>query len=55
MTLELLEAMAAERDDLINYVNLFGYNPKFGAPRPKIGSVTYRPQPYGQGKALYEL
>ena len=49
------EAMAAERDDLMNYVNLFGYNPKFGAPRPKIGSVTYRPQPYGQGKALYEL
>ena len=55
VTLELLEAMAAERDDLMNYVNLFGYNPKFGVPRPKIGSVTYRPQPYGQGKALYEL
>ncbi len=55
VTLELLEAMAAERDDLMNYVNLFGYNPKFGAPRPKIGSVTYRPDPYGQGKALYEL
>ena len=27
----------------MNYVNLFGYNPKFGGPKPRIGSITYRP------------
>ena len=55
VTLELLEAMRAGRDDLMNYVNLFGYNPKFGVPQPKIGSITYRAQPYKSGRALYEL
>lgn len=31
-TLELLAAMEEEEQDLERYVNLFGYNPKFGAP-----------------------
>ena len=52
--LEVLEAMARERDDLDRYLNLFGYNPKYGPPRPRIGSVTYAPQPYDRLRRLYE-
>lgn len=51
---EVLRAMAAERDDIMNYVNLFGYNPKYGPPRPRIASVRYAPQPYDRRKLLYE-
>ena len=39
--------------DLECYVNLFGYNPKFGIDGKAIGSVTYKPQPYNSTKALY--
>jgi len=45
-TVAVMEAMAAEKDDLECYVNLFGYNPKYGIEGKPIGSVTYRPQPY---------
>ena len=51
---ELLEAMSREKDDLMNYVNLFGYNPKFGVPKPRIGSITYRPQQYDSDTPPYE-
>lgn len=54
-TLELLGAMERERDDLARYIDLFGYNPKYGAPRPRIRTVTYRPQPYDSALPLYEL
>ncbi len=50
----LLEAMAAERDDLERYVDLFGAHPKYGVSGRKIASVTYRVQPYERGKPLYE-
>ena len=53
-TLELLTAMEEEEQDLERYVNLFGYNPKFGAPRPAIHSVTYLPQGYNRTGKLYE-
>ena len=53
-TLEVMKAMEAERNDLLNYVNLFGYNPKYGPPRPAIRSITYKPQPYNSTKPLYE-
>ena len=52
-TVAVMEAMAAERDDLEYYVNLFGYNPKYGIDGKPIGSVTYRPQPYGNTRPLY--
>ena len=52
--LALLEAMAAEENDLDRYVNLFGYNPKYGVSGKKISSVTYRPQPYDCPCKLYE-
>lgn len=51
----LLEAMAAEKDDLERYVDLFGVHPKYGMSGRKIASVAYRAQPYGRRKPLYEL
>lgn len=50
---KLMEAMEAERQDLIDYVNLFGYNPRYGAPSPSIRSVTYRPQSFQPAAPLY--
>ena len=52
-TVAVMEAMAAEKDDLECYVNLFGYNPKYGIDGKPIGSVTYKPQPYKITKPLY--
>lgn len=54
-TVALLEAMAAERDDLSQYVDLFGCHPKYGLSGRPISSVTYRPQPYRRARPLYEL
>ncbi len=53
-TVYVMSAMIAERDDLLNYVNLFGYIPKYGPPRRPIRSVTYRPQPYNAPGPLYQ-
>ena len=53
-TVYVMDAMAAERDDLVNYVNLFGYIPKYGSPRRPIRSVTYLPQPYHSPIPLYQ-
>ena len=53
-TLAVMEAMEAEKDDLEYYVNLFGYIPRFGIDGKPIGSVTYKPQPYGAKTPLYE-
>jgi DNA polymerase-3 subunit epsilon len=52
-TVEVMRAMEAERDDLLSYVNLFGYHPKFGIDGKPIGSVTYKPQPYDSPLPLY--
>ena len=53
-TVAVMKAMEEERDDLERYVNLFGYNPKYGIEGKPIGSVTYKPQPYHPAKPLYE-
>ena len=53
-TVAVMEAMEMEKDDLENYVNLFGYIPKFGVDGKPIGSVTYKPQPYERRRPLYE-
>ena len=50
----LLSAMAAERDDLDRYVDLFGYSPRYGVSGRRIASVTYRPQSYQRLRPLYE-
>ena len=52
-TVAVMEQMIAERDDLIHYVNLFGYLPQFGMDTKPIGSVTYKPQPYEKTEPLY--
>ena len=54
-TVEVMKAMETERDDLLNYVNLFGYNPKYGVEGKPIGSVTYKPQRYDPIAPLYQL
>ncbi len=53
-TVAVMEAMETERDDFINYVNLFGYNPKYGVSGKPIGSVTYKPQPFDPPCPLYK-
>ena len=45
--------MEAEQDDLERYINLFGYNPKYGVDGKKISTVIYKPQPYNPVKPLY--
>ena len=52
-TVAVMEQMEKERDDLINYVNLFGYNPKYGVGGKPIGSVTYKPQQFDPVQPLY--
>ncbi len=54
-TLAVARQMENEKDDLENYVNLFGYNPKYGISGKAIGSVTYRPQCFDPVKPLYEV
>ena len=53
-TVAVMVEMEKERNDLHNYVNLFGYNPKYGLEGKPIGTVTYKPQGYDPGKPLYE-
>ena len=53
-TVAVMGAMEEEKDDLVRYVNLFGFNPKYGVDGKPIGSVTYKPQPYNPIAPLYE-
>ncbi len=52
-TVAVMEEMEKEKPDLEYYVNLFGYNPKYGIEGKPIGSVTYKPQPYNPKQPLY--
>ena len=54
-TVEVMKAMVAEKDDLLNYVNLFGYLGQYGIDGKPIGSVTYKAQYYDPAKPLYEM
>ena len=54
VTYELLCAMDAEEPDLLRYVNLFGYNARYGPPPRRISSVAYRPQGFDALGKLYE-
>ena len=54
-TVEVMKAMEAERDDLCRYINLFGYNPKYGISGKPIGSITYKPQRFDPLAPLYEV
>ena len=53
-TVAVMEAMEQEKDDILRYVNLFGYNPKYGVEGKPIGSVTYKPQKFDPIAPLYE-
>ena len=46
---EVLKAMDDEREDLGSYVNLFGYNPKYGVSGRRIVGVRYEPQSFSKG------
>jgi DNA polymerase-3 subunit epsilon len=39
-------AMGAERDDLADYLNIFGYNRKYRPPTDCVRGVTYAPQSF---------
>ena len=54
-TVAVMEEMEKEKDDILRYVNLFGYNPKYGVSGKPIGSVTYKPQQFDPLAPLYEL
>ena len=54
-TVAVMEEMEKEKDDLMRYVNLFGYNPKYGVDGKPIGSVTYKPQAYEPKIPLYQM
>lgn len=45
---EVCKAMDNERADLLGYVNVFGYNPKYGVSGPRLDGVTYWPQDFNR-------
>ena len=52
-TVAVMEEMEKEKDDLLRYVNLFGYNAKYGISGKPIGSITYKPQGFDPVQPLY--
>ena len=52
-TVAVMKAMETELPDLPRYVNLFGYNPKYGVSGKPICSVTYNPQQFDPKAPLY--
>ena len=52
-TVAVMGEMEGEKNDLLCYVNLFGYNPKYGIEGKAIGSVTYKPQGFDPKVPLY--
>lgn len=52
--LEVTKAMQAERDDLAEYINIFGFNPKYGVSGNRLKKVTYREQRYHDEMMLPE-
>lgn len=45
-TVAVMREMEKENPNFLHYLNLFGYNPKYGISGKPIGSVTYKPQGY---------
>ncbi len=53
---EVTKALSNEQDDLIKYINLFGYNQKYGITGERINKVIYIPQGLnGKGKLYRNL
>lgn len=53
-TVEVMRAMDAECADLDRYIDLFGYNAKYGVSGSRISSVNYLPQGFDNPVKLYE-
>ena len=53
-TCAVMAAMYREKCDLDSYINLFGYNPKYGVSGKRISSVTYKPQRFDPWFPLYK-
>lgn len=53
-TVEVMRAMDAECPDLERYLDLFGYNAKYGVSGSRISSVCYLPQGFDNAVKLYE-
>lgn len=45
---EVCKAMDNERADLLSYVNVFGYNPKYGVSGYRLEGVSYWPQRFNK-------
>ena len=45
----VVQAMIRERDDLMEYINVFGYNPKWGVSGPKFPFIEYKRQYFNKG------
>lgn len=52
-TVEVMRAMASERDDLARYIDIFGYSAKYGVSGARISSVRYLPQGYEPTDPIY--
>ena len=54
--IEVTRCMYEEREDLDRYVNLFGFNPRYGPDEKKLKKVTYVSQSMDAylGRPLYE-
>lgn len=52
-TVAVMEKMLTEKDDMLRYRNLFGYNSKYGLEGKPIGSITYKAQIYDPPCPLY--
>ena len=45
---EVTKALKRERNDLVEYVNVFGYNPKYGVSGLTFSFIEYKPQYYSK-------
>lgn len=52
---EVLKAMDIECADLKKYVDLFGYNPRYGISGKPLRGVKYCAQPYNDTRRVYEM
>ena len=46
---DVTQAMVRERPDLEEYINIFGYNPKYGVSGPKFRFIEYKRQYFNKG------
>ena len=46
---EVTKAMKNERDDIAEYIDIFGFNPKYGVSGKRFSFITYKRQYYHNG------